>query len=221
MMDEAFYVNTTTPVVHNVVFDVATAQQRLESLLVLDAEKELDIVEENPFVSITLFCQRWFQRAFNVKVEDSRRVELLKAIVTETMETAHDFPVDYTEYNTEVHCKSVYEQGVEVTHEVKRVGRQRITKGCRTMFAAALATKVKVKFGTMNYTEANRIMVHRWLSGVVMEEFPDLRNSDKALALERATFMAFVVSEDFARFKVLFEDKSMKDRLLMRFGASS
>jgi hypothetical protein len=48
-----------------------------------------------------------------------------------------------------------------------------------------------------------------------------LRNCDKALALERATFMSFVTSADFSRFKVLFEDKLMQDRLLVRFGAQA
>jgi len=47
-----------------------------------------------------------------------------------------------------------------------------------------------------------------------------MRNVDKVLALDRATFMTFVMSDDFKRYQVLFEDKKMKDRLLMRFGAS-
>jgi hypothetical protein len=80
---------------------------------------------------------------------------------------------------------------------------------------------VKVKFGNLKYIEANRLMVHRWLSKVVEEEFKDLRTVDKVLALERATFMAFVVSEDFLRYQVLFEDKIMSDRMLARFGASN
>jgi hypothetical protein len=221
MMDDHFYINTTAPVVHNVVFDIAAAHERLESLLVLDAEKDLNVVEENPFVTVTMFCQKWFQRAFGVEIKDTRRIELLKEIVTETMEKAVDEPADYTEIHVDESLLVTFKNGEEVRELVKRRERRRITKGCRSMFAASLATRVKVKFGTLHYNEANQIMVHRWLSGIVDEEFKDLRNCDKALALERATFMSFVTSADFSRFKVLFEDKLMQDRLLVRFGAQA
>jgi hypothetical protein len=221
MMDEEFYVNTTSPVVRNVVFDVAVAQRRLDTLLVVDAETELEIVEENPFVSVTLFCQRWFIKAFGLSKEDVRRKECLKRVVVEAVEAACDDPIDYTEEHTDESVKTTYENGVASSTVVRKKSRRRITKGYRSMFAASLSLKVKIKFGALKYNEANRIMVHRWLSGVVEEEYPDLRNCDKVLALERATFMSFVVSADYARFNVLFEDELMKDRLLMRFGASA
>lgn len=219
MMDDHFYVNTTTPTVRNVLLDVKQAENDLNSMLVLDAEKDLEVVEESPLVSITVFCQRWFQKAFNIKKEDTHRIELLKEVIVSAMEEANDDPIDYTELHTDVSTITCYEDGVPEQKLTRKTERRRITKGNRSKFSAALAQRVKVKFGTLRFSEANRIMVHRWLGSVVDEEYTDLRVSDKALALERATFMAFIVSEDFARFQVLFDHSLMKEKLLLRFGA--
>jgi len=223
MMDEAFYVNTTVPVVHNVVFDAKVADRQIENILVLDAEKELDILEESPFVSVTVFCMRWLQNAFNMRIKDDDRLGALKEVVVAAVEseTAGKELLDFTEVHTDVSMLSTFEQGQETVIETKRRTKQRITKGNRSLFAARLANEAKLKFGTLKYTEANMLMVRRWLSKFLdVPEFKDLRITDKVLALDRAVFMAFVVSEDFQRFKVLFESKKMQDKVLLRFGAT-
>nr|UUW21091.1 MAG: hypothetical protein [Leptochloa chinensis tombus-like virus 1] len=204
-----------------IIFDLERSQRELDTILRLDAEKDLDIVEENLFVSITVFCQTWLQKTFGVSKADSRRADVLREVITSAVEEAHDDPKDYVEEHVTTSVKTTYDRG-EVTNEVVRSRTtQRLVKGNRSKFAGSLAQRVKVKFGNLRYNEANRIMVHRWLSKLVEEEFKDLRTADKILALERATFMAFVMSEDFLRYQVLFESSRMKDRLLAHFGGQA
>jgi len=204
------------PYIH---FDVERAQRELSAMLVVDAT-ELDILEENVFVAITVFCQTWLCKAFGLSKRESNQADILRETICAAVEEAHVDANDYIEEHIDTSVKNTYNNG-EITQIVTRVRKTaRLVKGNRSKFAGSLAQRVKVKFGTLKYTEANRIMVHRWLSKVVEEEFKDLRTVDKVLALERATFMAFVVSEDYARFKVLFESDKMSDRLLAHFGVS-
>lgn len=200
-------------------FDLDVTRRQLDGMLRLDA-RELDIIEENPFVTVTAFCQKWLSKVFGVKKSQLHDKENLRHVICNAVDSAHEDPLDYTEDHKEYRKLVTYENGQATERVVKRRKTTRIVKGNRSKFAGSLAQRVKVKFGNLKYIEANRLMVHRWLSKVVEEEFKDLRTVDKVLALERATFMAFVVSEDFLRYQVLFEDKIMSDRLLARFGAS-
>ena len=201
-------------------FDLAETARGLDAMLVLDA-RDLEIVEENPFVTVTAFCQKWLSKVFGVKKSMLHDKENLRHVICDAVENACERAEDYTEEHIETRKKVSYVNGQAVERVVSRKKSTRIVKGNRSKFAGSLAQRVKVKFGNLKYVEANRIMVHRWLSKVVEEEFKDLRTCDKVLALERATFMSFVVSEDFLRYQVLFEDKIMSDRLLARFGASA
>lgn len=201
-------------------FDLELAKRELDAMLVIDA-RELDIVEENPFVTITVFCQKWLHKVFGVKKSQLQDKENLRHVICDAVENACERAEDYIEEHIETHRKVTYVDGQAVERIVSRKKSARIAKGSRSRFAGSLAQRVKVKFGNLKYVEANRLMVHRWLSKVVEDEFKDLRTCDKVLALERATFMAFVVSEDYLRYQVLFEDKLMADRLLARFGASA
>jgi len=204
------------PYIH---FDVERAKRELSSMLVIDAT-ELDIVEENAFVAITVFCQTWLCKAFGLSKRESTQADILRETICAAVEEAHVDANDYVEEHIDTSVKNTYNNG-EVTQIVTRVRKtSRLVKGNRSKFAGSLAQRIKVKFGTLKYTEANRIMVHRWLSKIVEEEFKDLRTVDKVLALERATFMAFIVSEDYARFKVLFEDGKMSDRLLAHYASA-
>ena len=201
-------------------FDLERTKRELDSILVVDAVRDLEIIEENPFVAITVFCQTWLRKAFGLSKRECTQAEVLRHTILAAVEEAHPDPCDYTETHLDTTTKVTFDAGEPVVRLVRRRQSMRLVKGNRSKFAGALAQRVKVKFGTMKYTEANRLVVHRWLSGLVEEEFKDLRTCDKVLALERATFMAFVVSEDFLRYKVLFESEPMKDRLLAHFGAS-
>jgi len=204
------------PYIH---FDVERAQRELSAMLVIDAT-ELDIIEENAFVAITVFCQTWLCKAFGLGKRESNQADILRETICAAVEEAHVDANDYVEEHIDTTVKNTYNNG-EVTQIVTRVRKtSRLVKGNRSKFAGSLAQRIKVKFGTLKYTEANRIMVHRWLSKIVEDEFKDLRTVDKVLALERATFMAFIVSEDYARFQVLFESEKMSDRLLAHFGAA-
>nr|UHS72013.1 MAG: hypothetical protein [Tombusviridae sp.] len=200
-----------------IIFDLEKTRRGLDSILRVDA-RDLEIIEENPFVSITVFCQKWFQKAFGLGKKESTEIEVLKQVVTSAMEEAHEDPVDYVETHIDTSTRTTYNNGEAVVEVTRQRKTQRLVKGNRSKFAASLAQLVKVKFGSLKYTEANRLMVHRWLSKFVDETYADLRTVDKVLALERATFMSFIVSEDFARFQVLFESEAMKDRLLAHFG---
>jgi hypothetical protein len=201
-------------------FDLEATKRALDAMLVLDA-RELDIVEENPFVTVTAFCQKWLSKVFGVKKSQLHDKENLRHVICNAVDSAHDDPLDYVEDHAESRKLVTYRNGQATERIVSQKKTTRIVKGNRSKFAGSLAQRVKVKFGNLKYIEANRLMVHRWLSKVVEEEFKDLRTVDKVLALERATFMAFVVSEDFLRYQVLFEDKIMSDRMLARFGASN
>lgn len=226
--------------IHVVEFHEATADKALYDMDVLHAVDDLIIVDDwsfipgvNEVISVTIFCTQWLYRAFGVKLpeqidnekvikSDIHRATILRDEVLAIADSKDlDRPLtDYIETFTDVEIKTVY-HGDEVTVvEQKRKTRTRISKGNRSFFAVALANVARVKFGTIVYNEANMLMVRRWL-GKVMEEplYKDLRNVDKALALDRAMFLTFVVSPEYKQFKVLFDSTKMKDRLLMRFGA--
>nr|UHS72380.1 MAG: hypothetical protein [Tombusviridae sp.] len=211
-----------------ILFDLDVTARELDNMLCVDAQ-ELDIVEENllaevvvrtiaPVVHITKFCQTWFRKAFRLPQEDTTKVEVLRETVLMAMEEAHEDPRDYVETHLSQATKTTYYKGLSKTEVLRTRTSERLVKGYRSKFAASLAQEVKLKFSTLKYTEANRLMVARWLSNHIAENFKDLRTVDKVLAMERATFMAFLVSDDFARFKVLFETEPIKDRLLAHFG---
>jgi len=217
-----FEVNTVSPFVRNVYFDEDKVERELDSLLVLDAEKDIEIVEENLFVTITAFCTTWLQKAFSKKVD--KRVDTLRQVITDVLDSdaCNKDLLDFTETYTDITTKTISNHGETTVMEVRRKSRTRIHKGYRSLFAGRLANEGKLKFGNLHYNEANFIMVRRWLSNILSgDEYKDLRIVDKNLALDRATFMVFVVSEDFKRFQVCFEEGRMQDRLLMRFGASA
>lgn len=200
-------------------FDEDIAQARLTNLLVLKPE-DLEIKEENPFVEFTVFCQNWFMRALKLERRpDSveKVAEVIEHIFDVVEEEGYE-PSDLVEIKTIETATTV-----EIRGKVKSVDRvskrtMRLVKGNRTMFAATLANVARVKFGPVRMNEANFIMIRRWLHNYVEEEFADLRNADKANALDRATFLAMMTSSAFEEMKAVFGTKRMQDRVLLRFG---
>jgi hypothetical protein len=229
-----FVVNSTEHSVRNVYLDVELAERELGAMLVVDS-CELKVIEENPFVTATVYCSKpivaisvfcttWLAKTFGYYEKSQNRVELLREVVTAVLDSEETDKnlLDYVETYTDITIKTIHHEGDATVVEQKRRSRSRICKGQRSHFAASLANMARVKFGTMTYNDANMIMIRRWMSKVLEEaQYKDLRNVDKALALDRAMFMAFVVSEDYKRFQVMFDTTKMKDRLLMRFGASA
>jgi len=220
---DGVHINLESPIVHNVFLDADKAGRELDSMLVVDASSELDILEESPFVAVTCFCMRWLQKAMNMRIKNDDKLGALKEVVVAAIESDNnDKPLlDFTEQYEDITTLARHNMGETTIVETRRRVRTKIRKGYRSLFAARLACEAKLKFGNMSYNEANIMMVRRWLSKMLdVPEYKDLRITDKLLALDRAVFMAFVVSEDFKRYKVLFENKLMNDRILLRFGAS-
>ena len=82
---------------------------------------------------------------------------------------------------------------------------KRIKRGRRTKFALALAKKAYVKFGAREVSQANILVVRKWIGKMLEEpEFKDLRTCDKAIALDRATFLSFIPTMAWNNCKFVF-----------------
>jgi len=78
----------------------------------------------------------------------------------------------------------------------------------------ALAKKAYVKFGARQVTEANVLVTRKWLNKLIEDEFKDLRTCDKALALDRATFLSFIPTMAWNNYKFVFHgDNAVTDRI--------
>nr|UHS72300.1 MAG: hypothetical protein [Tombusviridae sp.] len=84
----------------------------------------------------------------------------------------------------------------------------RVRKGCRSRFAMSLGKRAYVKFGARPVSEANVIVTRKWLLKVIEDEFKDLRNCDKAIALDRAVFLSFIPTMSHNNFKFVFHGKN-------------
>ncbi len=90
----------------------------------------------------------------------------------------------------------------------------RITKGKRTTFAMALAKRAYLKFGARPLSESNVLVTRKWLGKLIEDEFKDLRTCDKALALDRATFLSFVPTMAWNNYKFVFNgDNAVTGRI--------
>lgn len=84
------------------------------------------------------------------------------------------------------------EKGPRVIFDNQKTNK-RIKKGRRTKFAMAIAKKAYVKFGAREVNQANILVVRKWIVKMLEEpDFKDLRTCDKALAVDRATFLSFI-----------------------------
>ena len=151
-------------------FDLDVTRRQLDGMLRIDA-RELEIIEENPFVTVTAFCQKWLCKVFGVKKSQLHDKENLRHVICGAVDSAHEDPLDYTEDHKEYRKLVTYNNGQATERVVTQRKTTRIVKGNRSKFAGSLAQRVKVKFGNLKYIEANRLMVHRWLSKVVEEEY--------------------------------------------------
>ena len=92
---------------------------------------------------------------------------------------------------------------------------KRIKRGRRTKFSLALAKKAYVKFGAREVSQANILVVRKWIGKMLEEpEFKDLRTCDKAIALDRATFLSFIPTMAWNNSKFVFHgDNAITDRI--------
>jgi hypothetical protein len=92
---------------------------------------------------------------------------------------------------------------------------KRIKRGRRTKFALALAKRAYLKFGARDVSPANILVVRKWI-GKMLEEpaYKDLRTCDKAIALDRATFLSFIPTMAWNNCKFVFHgDNAITDRI--------
>jgi len=116
------------------------------------------------------------------------------------------------------------EEGWEIVPAVPKVlvenvkKTTRVRKGNRSHFAMALGKRAYVKFGARPVSEANVIVTRKWLLKVIEDEFKDLRDCDKAIALDRATFLSFIPTMSHNNYKFIFNGKNEVTR---RIGGES
>jgi len=91
-------------------------------------------------------------------------------------------------------------------HAIKKTVR--IKKGHRTTFAMTVAKRAYVKFGARPLTEANTLVVRKWIVKLIADEYKDLRVCDQALVIDRATFLSFIPTMAWNNYKFIFHGKN-------------
>jgi len=203
-------------------FDTAVADRRLSGLLRLNA-CDLELHEENMFVSLTVFCQKWIEKAFRFKKPRDNDARKYVDKVAEIVDAVNDEGLDMMDLVEEKCVATVREtvvNGKVLESVTTNKSTHKIRRGNRSLFAATLANEARVKFGPLRFTEANYIMVRKFLVKLVEDKFPDLRTSDKVTALDRAAFMTLVVSEETHTMMYNLDHTKRGNRILVRFGAS-
>jgi len=165
-------------------------------------------------VIFTKWGYKWLKFGFNMVVGNTPERVHARGLLA-AFDACEEEPASHLVRNT-VTFKKVEEEcdGSQKTviDNVKKT--LHIKKGKRTSFAMALAKKAYVKFGARQVTEANVLVTRKWLNKLIEDEFKDLRTCDKALALDRATFLSFIPTMAWNNYKFVFHgDNAVTDRI--------
>jgi hypothetical protein len=163
---------------------------------------------------LTKWAGRWIKYAFNVMVHgtpcEQVGKQLLRVIEDSTDEAAdlvevHEVTLEKTVTTTQGGTTTVI-KNTKVAHKLK--------KGKRSAFSVALAKRAYVKFGARPVSEANVLVTRKWIHKLMEDEFKDLRTCDKAIAIDRATFLSFVPTMSWNNTKFVMENStSVKNRV--------
>lgn len=205
----------------DITFDENVTDRALNSLLTIDAS-ELDIREENVFVSLTVFCQTWIQKAFGLNKHErpsaEKYIDTVARVVDSVADQGYDMK-DLVEEKTMSVVRETVVNGKVIESTTTTKSTHKVRRGNRSLFAATLANEARVKYGPLRFTEANYIMVRKFIAKLVEENFPDLRTTDKVVALDRAAFMTLVVTEETHKMMYALDNVKRGNRILVRFGA--
>ncbi len=182
-------------------------------------------VSEEAVLDLTRWGMKWLKFGFNMAIGNTPDRVYARGLLAAFDATKEDprelivtrttcLRVDEETYVTagDSSCSDVVSVlSTPVLNEKKSV---RIAKGKRTTFAMALAKRAYVKFGARPVSEANVLVTRKWIVKLIEDEFKDLRNCDKAIAVDRATFLSFVPTMAWNNYKFVFHgNNAVTDRI--------
>ncbi len=156
---------------------------------------------------------KWLKYAINVVVHGNRAEQISKVILG-VMDSVDDNPEKYVATTVDVHSSTVHIDGeLQATPKIVEKKRVRLVKGKRTSFACALAKRAYIFFGERPMSKANVGVTRRWLERELRgDKFKDLRDVDKAAAIDRATFLSFVPTKEWINTKIITTTKAFDVR---------
>jgi hypothetical protein len=169
-------------------------------------------------IALTKWGAKWLRYAFDFAVGNGPEQVMARGLVhafDKSTTDANEFIVDrVTALTVTESSRPRSEGGWEIVPAVPKVlvenvkRTTRVRKGNRSHFAMALGKRAYVKFGARPVSEANVIVTRKWLLKVIEEEFKDLRDCDKAIALDRSTFLSFIPTMSHNNYKFIFHGKN-------------
>jgi len=131
-------------------------------------------------------------------------VVLATDLLCDVMDSNGDAKVEVVTRVQQHSLVEIDENGSRIIFDNQKTAK-RIKKGRRTKFAMAIAKKAYVKFGAREVNQANILVVRKWIVKMLEEpDFKDLRTCDKALAVDRATFLSFIPTMAWNNCKFVF-----------------
>lgn len=172
-------------------------------------------VEPEQVIALTKWGYKWLKFGFDMAVgrtpERLHAQGLLAAFDACTSEPSAHVVTHITHFEKVEIDEEDETYNVVVNNEKTT---RRIKKGRRTTFSMSLAKKAYVKFGARPVSEANVLVTRKWLGKLIEDEFKDLRTCDKALALDRATFLSFIPTMAWNNCKFVFNgNNAVTDRI--------
>lgn len=164
----------------------------------------LDILEDEP----SLYVEDVLDE--RVKTVVTRRFKAEKGSAKNS--TLNEGKNTTSETSASVEEEMKYEEDVVRTVTSRKVS-QKLMKGKRSCFAAAVAKKAYNKFGERVMSPANIMVTRKWIQKYLEDSFKDLRTCDKNLAIDRALFLSFVPTKDFLKMKILLDTSAAQQRM--------
>jgi hypothetical protein len=186
----------------------------------LDEFYECKILEplpvERPFVLVSAWTQKWFKFAWNIIVKGGEANVFAEEVIG-VLDSVAEEPLEYIEQHNYERRHTVLDfKGEFVERKEDLVVRKKkvISRGNRSKFAASLAKLAYNKFGSRALTEANYLVTRKWLQKCLEEPvYKDLRTSDKNVAIDRATFLSFVPTQEFRKMKIAVTTRAWEQRV--------
>lgn len=167
-------------------------------------------------IVVTTHGHKWFRHAFNEIWKritiGSSATQLAKEFLEE-FDQVHEDPDVYVERKTSTFEEIVEVKDAEPKVQIRVKKSSRLVKGARSKFAVAIARVAYNKFGQREFNNANVLVTRKWIQKLIDEEYKDLRNCDKNIAIDRALFLSFIPTKSFTDMKLAFSTKLIRERL--------
>lgn len=167
--------------------------------------KNMDLLEEEP----SLYVEDVLDE--RVKTVVTRRTKVEKGSMRDASKIDNTNTLT-SEMEASVTEEMKYEEDVARTVISRKVS-QKLMKGKRSNFAAAVAKKAYNKFGERVMSPANIMVTRKWIQKYLEDSFKDLRTCDKNLAIDRALFLSFVPTKDFLKMRIILDTSAAQQRM--------